>query len=105
MLTTTGRRTGDARSVLVNHVTDGDGFLVVGSNWGYEAPPAWVLNLQANPAATVTIPQQAIPVTAEFLDGEPRDSAWTTITNRFPQMNQVAASTARGLPVIRLAPT
>lgn len=105
MLTTSGRRSGEARSVLINHVKDGDDFLVVGSNWGYEAAPAWVLNLRANPAATVTIAQQAIPVIAEFLGDEPRHSAWIKITDEFPQMDQVAASTTRELPVIQLAPS
>jgi deazaflavin-dependent oxidoreductase (nitroreductase family) len=51
-LTTTGRRTGQPRQVLVGYFEDGDNLVTMAMNgWG-AADPAWWLNLQAQPDAT-----------------------------------------------------
>ena len=53
LLTTTGRRTGRSRPVLVDYVEDGRNLVTLAMNgWG-AAEPAWWLNLQAHPGATV----------------------------------------------------
>jgi deazaflavin-dependent oxidoreductase (nitroreductase family) len=49
VLTTTGRRTGRARPVIVGYLEDGQSLITLAMNgWG-EAEPAWWLNLQAHP--------------------------------------------------------
>ncbi|MEV4497872.1 nitroreductase/quinone reductase family protein [Micromonospora arborensis] len=54
-LTTTGRRTGQQRSVIVAYFEDGPNLVTVAMNgWG-EGQPAWWLNLQANPDASVDV--------------------------------------------------
>jgi deazaflavin-dependent oxidoreductase (nitroreductase family) len=51
-LTTTGRRTGRPRQVVVGYVEDGRNLITMAMNgWG-AAEPAWWLNLQAHPDAT-----------------------------------------------------
>jgi F420H(2)-dependent quinone reductase len=51
-LTTTGRRTGRARPVIVGYFEDGPNLVTMAMNgWG-DAEPAWWLNLQAHPDAT-----------------------------------------------------
>jgi hypothetical protein len=48
-LTTTGRRSGQERSVIVGYLEDGPNLVTMAMNgWGV-AEPAWWLNLQANP--------------------------------------------------------
>ena len=50
-LTTTGRRTGRTRQVVVGYVEDGPNLVTMAMNgWG-EAEPAWWLNLQDHPVA------------------------------------------------------
>src|SRR5688572_3284563 len=50
-LTTTGRRTGQERSVIVGYFEDGPNLVSMAMN-GWGAPePAWWLNLRANPDA------------------------------------------------------
>src|SRR6478672_8598540 len=49
VLTTRGRRSGALRSTPVAYVTDGDRYAVTGANAGLDRPPAWWLNLQADP--------------------------------------------------------
>ena len=54
-LTTTGRRTGETRTVPLLHVADGEHVVLVASNWGRRNHPAWALNLDARPEATLTV--------------------------------------------------
>ena len=52
-LTTTGRRSGKLRSVIIGYYEDGDKLVSMAMN-GWGAPePAWWLNLQARPEAVV----------------------------------------------------
>ena len=54
-LTTTGRRTGELRTVPLLHVADGERVVVIASNWGRRRHPAWALNLDAHPLAWVAV--------------------------------------------------
>jgi F420H(2)-dependent quinone reductase len=54
-LTTTGRRSGQPRSVIVGYYEDGDNLVTMAMN-GWGAPePAWWLNLRARPEAVVEL--------------------------------------------------
>src|SRR5688572_25674511 len=54
-LTTTGRRSGEPRSVIVGYFEDGPHLITMAMN-GWGAPePAWRLNLQAHPDAVVEL--------------------------------------------------
>ena len=54
-LTTTGRRSGRPRSVIIGYYEDGANLVSMAMNgWG-AAEPAWWLNLQADPRATVDL--------------------------------------------------
>lgn len=76
-LTTTGRRSGEQRGVIVGYYQDGSSFVTMAMNgWG-AAEPAWWLNLQANPVAVVEL---AGGVRHEVLGraavGEERERLW-----------------------------
>ena len=55
ILTTTGRRTGEQRSTPLIYQPDGDAYLVVASKGGADEPPAWYLNLEADPEVHVQV--------------------------------------------------
>jgi deazaflavin-dependent oxidoreductase (nitroreductase family) len=105
MLTTTGRKSGEERSVLLIHAKDEDDFIVVGSNWGMDKPPAWLLNLQANPDATVTIQPDQFPVRAEFPQGDEGDRCWDLLVEVVTQLPDVAENANRKLPIVKLVRT
>lgn len=84
LLTTRGRRTGAPRHSPLLCLPDGDGFVVIGSNWGRPEQPAWALNLLADPAATLTLRGTAVPVKARLLDGEERARAWARAVAVWP---------------------
>jgi len=71
LLTTTGRRSGQPREVVLLHVRHGDAWVVLASNWGQPHHPAWALNLLADPRARVTVAGRTYDVTArEAADDE-----------------------------------
>ena len=49
LLETVGRRTGRRRTTPVQYLADGEAFVVLASNAGAPRPPAWWLNLLADP--------------------------------------------------------
>ena len=55
LLTTTGRKTGQQRTIPLLYLNNGDNLILVASNGGAPTHPVWWLNLQANPKAIVEI--------------------------------------------------
>jgi deazaflavin-dependent oxidoreductase (nitroreductase family) len=55
MLTTTGAKTGQQRTVPVLGLPTDDGFAVVASNWGRQSHPGWYYNLRANPGGELSV--------------------------------------------------
>ncbi len=75
-LTTTGRRTGRQRSVILGYVTDGPDLVTLAMNgWG-EGEPAWWLNLRAHPDATVDLVDGRRLVRAHAATGDERLRLW-----------------------------
>ena len=64
VLTTTGRRTGMPRTVVVQYFPDGRDFVVVAANSGMPSHPAWYLNLAACPEARVEVDGRQLAVRA-----------------------------------------
>lgn len=80
-VTTTGRRSGEERPVILAYYEDGPNLVTIAMNgWG-EAEPAWWLNLQANPEARVELKDETKPrpVRARKAEGEERDRLWNWI--------------------------
>lgn len=55
-LTTIGRHTRAERSVIIAYLEDGPNLIGLAMNGWADADPAWWLNLQAHPEATVQLP-------------------------------------------------
>ncbi|GIF50078.1 deazaflavin-dependent oxidoreductase (nitroreductase family) [Asanoa ferruginea] len=84
LLSTRGRRTGQRRDNPLLCLPDGDGYVVIGSNWGRPAQPAWVLNLLADSSATLTLGGSAVPVKARLLSGDERAAQWARLVAVWP---------------------
>ena len=55
LLTTTGRHSGMKRTTPVFYLRDGDQLIICNVNPGFEHPDPWILNLRADPIASVQI--------------------------------------------------
>src|SRR3954454_20267873 len=104
VLTTTGRSTGRPREAPLLYAEDGDGWLVVASNWGREHHPAWSGNLLACPEATVTLGGRRLPVRATQLEGAGAARARPLLVEVWPAYGSSAARTDRDLRIFRLEP-
>ncbi len=84
LLTTTGRRTGLLRSHGLTYCRDRGDLVVVASNGGSDRPPAWLLNLEADPQVTVRVGRQVFRATARVAAPEERAQLWPKVnrTNR-----------------------
>jgi deazaflavin-dependent oxidoreductase (nitroreductase family) len=106
MLRTTGRRSGLTRTNALVYGKDGDRLMVVASNGGHRKPPAWLLNLEADPEVEVQVGVRRWPATAVALrPGEPDYDRLFEICNRANrgQFAAYAKMTDRPLPVVVLS--
>ena len=75
-LTTIGRRSGSPRTVVLGYFEDGPNLVSMAMNgWG-ESEPAWWLNLQAFPEATVQLKGDRRFVIGREAVGDERDRLW-----------------------------
>ena len=77
VLTTTGRRTGQARDSVLVYADDGATRIVVASNGGSDRAPAWLLNVQADPAVHVQVGEERYDATARVVT--PDDADYTRL--------------------------
>jgi deazaflavin-dependent oxidoreductase (nitroreductase family) len=76
-LRSTGRRTGKERIAIVGFIEDGPNVVVPAMNGWADPEPAWWLNLQANPDATVELPDgSSRAVRARAAIGDERERLW-----------------------------
>jgi deazaflavin-dependent oxidoreductase (nitroreductase family) len=105
LLTTTGRRSGRARTTPLTYFEAADDLVVVASNGGEDQPPAWWLNLREHPDATVTIGTRSRPVTARPASDLEHGRLWPIITATHPGYAAYARRTTRPIPVVLLGRT
>jgi deazaflavin-dependent oxidoreductase (nitroreductase family) len=88
MLTTTGARSGQPRSVPVLGIPWGRGLAIIASNFGQERHPAWYHNLRAHPDAEVAVDGVNRRVHAREADGEQRAEIWQAGLRVYPGFAQ-----------------
>ena len=102
LLTTTGRRTGVARTTAIWAYPDGDAVVLVGSNGGSRRTPAWVLTLRARPEAVVQVRRDVRSVRAREADGEEYDRLWRMVVAAYPGYEAYLAWAHRVIPLVVL---
>ena len=76
-VTTTGRKSGQPRTTPLIAVPVGDdGLALLGTNFGQPRTPAWVFNLEAEPATTVGFGDAEVAAVARPATDAERDEVW-----------------------------
>ncbi|WP_426571167.1 nitroreductase/quinone reductase family protein [Aquihabitans sp. McL0605] len=105
-LTTTGRKSGQKRSVmLTSPLQEGDAIVVVASRGGDDTHPAWFLNLRDDPKVEVAYAGAAAkPYLAAVAGADERARLWPTITSSHENYAGYQEKTEREIPLVLLTP-
>ena len=104
LLTTTGRKSGKKRTVPLGYMADGPNYVIIGSDAGADRDPAWILNLNSDPLATIQVKGARFPVLAERPDPDERSRLWAALVNQNSVFDTYRSKTSREIPVVVLRP-
>jgi deazaflavin-dependent oxidoreductase (nitroreductase family) len=104
LLTTTGAKSGQARTAPLVYLPDGDRYVVFASKAGAPTNPDWYHNLVANPSVSVEVGSDRTDADAVVLTGEERDQLFAKQSERMPGFKDYQDKTTRVIPVIALQP-
>lgn len=101
-----GRRSGVERATPLLCASWRNGLVIVGSNWGGAAMPAWVYNLRAadEGAVSMSVYGARTPVDVSEVPEADRDDAWEAALRVWPNYAIYAERTTRTIPMFHLTP-
>jgi len=103
-LTTVGRKSGTERVAILGDIEDGQNLVTMAMNGWLEPEPAWWLNLQQHPGATVERADGSCSVRARAAEGEERSRLWTRWREIDKQLDAFAALRSSETAVVVLEP-
>jgi deazaflavin-dependent oxidoreductase (nitroreductase family) len=98
ILTTTGARTGQPRTVVLGYGRRGDRYVVIASGNAAPSDPAWYRNLQAHPIATVEVGAERFEARVSTADSGERDQLAAAV----PWLESQQKLTSRRIPIVVL---
>ncbi len=102
LLTTTGRKSGAARTTPLLFLRDNDNLVVIASYGGADRHPDWWLNLRNHPDAEAQVFAERRLVRAEEVTGDERARLWERIARSYPIYRFYETRTSRQIPVVVL---
>lgn len=105
-LTTTGRKSGQPRTVmLTSPLQQGDTLVIVASRGGDDRHPAWFHNLRDNPDVDVVVGGQPKKrMRARVASADERADLWPQITSAHRNYAGYQTKTTREIPLVLLEP-
>ncbi len=104
LLTSTGRRSGQPRTTPVVYLVEGQRIVLIGSNAGNERPPAWSLNLKADPDCEVQMGGKRRELRARVAQDEERDELWRAMNEQYAGFDDYKQRTTRDIALFVLEP-
>ncbi len=104
LLTTSGRVTGEAHTVPLLYLRDGDRLVVIASYGGRDHYPDWYLNLDSAPEVVVEFPEKRLRMVARTADSDERAWWWPRIVDAYDGYAVYQSRTRREIPVVFLDP-
>ncbi len=103
LLTTTGRKSGEPRTMplIYGRTPDGE-VMIVASKGGWPHPPVWFLNLEANPEVEVQVKADVFKARARVATAEEKPELWRTMVGIWSHYDEYQANTEREIPVVVL---
>ena len=106
LLTTTGRKSGQKRTVTLLYGTRApDEYVLIGSNFGQKHHPAWALNLEADPQCVFEVDDKPREMTARLVtDDAEREEIWALMYEIWPAYNAYRGRAGRDIKVFVITP-
>jgi deazaflavin-dependent oxidoreductase (nitroreductase family) len=96
-----GAKSGAARRSILTYHRDGDDYVVAGTAGGSKQDPAWVRNIDADPAVDVEVANERFDATASIVDdATERDRLWDDHVRALPWFADYPAQTGRIIPIV-----
>ena len=102
LLTTTGAKSGVARTTPLVYSKDGDRMVIIASMGGAPKHPAWYLNLLAHPEVTVEVGTAKFVARTSVAEGAERDRLYAQQAAEMPAFTEYQQKTTRRIPVVVL---
>jgi deazaflavin-dependent oxidoreductase (nitroreductase family) len=102
ILFTRGRKSGQQRSHALIFREHGDDYLVVASKGGADAPPAWFVNLVAEPDVEVQVKGERFRARARVATPAEKPAMWAKMVEVWPDYDEYQKRTFREIPVVVL---
>ena len=104
-LTTTGRKSGQQRTVVLTApIVDGDRIVLVASKGGNDSHPDWYRNLVANPEVEIAMKGSRRRYKARTASPEERAELWPRITSAYKGYADYEKRASREIPVVLCDP-
>jgi deazaflavin-dependent oxidoreductase (nitroreductase family) len=106
LLTSTGAKSGEARTTPLIYFTDGDRVILVASNYGGLRHPAWYHNVKANPVVTLLGGGFEDRFVGEEVTGPEHERLWALAKRWNPGYAQYELSAeGRQIPLLAFTPS
>lgn len=102
LLTTVGRKSGEARTTPLIYAPYGDAYMIVASKGGSDEPPAWYLNLSENPEVEVQVKGDRFVASARTAGAGEKAEMWQTMVGEWPDYDAYQQKTEREIPIVVL---
>jgi F420H(2)-dependent quinone reductase len=100
LVTTTGRRSGQPRTVPLMAFPDSGRIVLVASNGGQDKHPAWYLNALANPAITVRRGDDTHVMRARVATAAEKAELWPRVVEWWDRYATYQHRTTRDIPLL-----
>ncbi|HET6307175.1 MAG TPA: nitroreductase family deazaflavin-dependent oxidoreductase [Rhodopila sp.] len=105
LLTTTGRKSGDAYLFPLFYGRAGNSYFIIASKGGAPEHPGWYRNILANPRVSVQVGTEKLQAQARTAAGEEREQLWQQAVAFFPPYADYKVKAGdREIPVVVLDP-
>jgi len=104
LVTMTGAKTGNKRTIPLMYVPYKDGVIVVGSQGGAPKSPVWVKSIQQNPDVVVQYGGKKMELRARQVDDAEKAEVWPTCVENYAPYQDYQDRTDRNIPVFICEP-
>lgn len=104
LLTTKGRKSGEARTIPIIYTQLGDSWVIIASKGGSPTHPKWYLNVLDDPHVRVQVKADQFEAVARTAEPPERERIWAEAIKTWPNYDIYQSRTDRKIPVVVIDP-